>query len=484
MKKIFLLSFFISIYGLVFSQTAEVSIPDKLNNKLYDFDIIGRTSEGILILKFGKGENNVVEAYSDNMTLRWKKSIDFGDKNVNIEKMVGVHNGLLLIYSVRTREQVFLYAQKLKDNLEPISEIMMDSLPFKKTNQTSGIFVRSSKDKSKFLIYRSQSENDQINFIGAYCVNENLQLIWSKNFEVDASYGAVKVEKSLIDNAGNPLFVFNSYINKPRKQNEQNEKFSILHYDFLTNQINQYKFLADGKFIFDSYFEIDNFNKTVIGCGFYSDNFYNYFSGVFYYSVDLQKKSVTQQQFKLLPSEVVVKMLGKYSSDGKNELSDFEIKNLVLRNDGGVILIAEMFFKTIESRTVPNVYGNYSYIDYDFFHYHDLLVLSVNTDGTIDWNSVLKKKQVSEEDEGYYSSFALLTAKGELNFIFNEEIFKKTNVINYRVNNSGMQERKNILNTDRRDLMLMPRFAKQISFNEIIVPSLDRNFVKFVKFTF
>jgi hypothetical protein len=97
---------------------------------------------------------------------------------------------------------------------------------------------------------------------------------------------------------------------------------------------------------------------------------------------------------------------------------------------------------------------------------------------------LLRKKQISEDDSGYFSSYAMHIRGGELNFIYNEELYQKTNVGGYKVDPKGELLRSVAFNSGDQDLMVAPRSAKQISSNEIIIPGFRKNNLRLVKLTY
>ena len=48
------------------------------------------------------------------------------------------------------------------------------------------------------------------------------------------------------------------------------------------------------------------------------------------------------------------------------------------------------------------------------------MALSYNKDGTREWSSFIPKQQYSQEDDGVFSSYALLNTGGTLAFLYND----------------------------------------------------------------
>ncbi|MBA2407249.1 MAG: hypothetical protein H0V65_04560 [Chitinophagales bacterium] len=157
-----------------------------------------------------------------------------------------------------------------------------------------------------------------------------------------------------------------------------------------------------------------------------------------------------------------------------------------MKRDGGAILVAESASVSSESYT-SNSYGTFgisSGFTVNYYHYDDIAVFSFQKDGKLEWKQILHKKQATEGDGGYYSSFITMIAPASLYFIYNDMSNAQTNVANYNIDPSGNHQRKELLNADRKGVMLIPQSAKQISPTELLVPSIKRNYLQFVKISF
>ena len=92
--------------------------------------------------------------------------------------------------------------------------------------------------------------------------------------------------------------------------------------------------------------------------------------------------------------------------------------------------------------------------------------------------------QLSKEDRGRNSSYCVVNSRGQLNLIFNENISANTNVIQYKLTAEGELDRKSLFNSRQEEVMLIPNEAQQVSGNELVIPSLYRNQLAFVKITY
>ena len=83
------------------------------------------------------------------------------------------------------------------------------------------------------------------------------------------------------------------------------------------------------------------------------------------------------------------------------------------------------------------------------------------------------KDQVSMDDEGVFSSFCSLLNSEELIILYNDDISKRNRVIPATISNTGvLTTGKAIASTE--GFMLLPRSAKQVSEDEILIPAFRR----------
>ncbi|MCB0851301.1 MAG: hypothetical protein KDD63_03590, partial [Bacteroidetes bacterium] len=111
------------------------------------------------------------------------------------------------------------------------------------------------------------------------------------------------------------------------------------------------------------------------------------------------------------------------------ELRNFYLDSedgIILRSDGGVLLIAEKFYITYQ--TYRDIYG--AWIDREIYHYEDVILTSIDANGNIEWHSIVDKTQQSESPAtlsyfnaissiGTYIFYEYKPARGDVNIYFN-----------------------------------------------------------------
>ncbi|HRG89945.1 MAG TPA: hypothetical protein PLW44_13055, partial [Chitinophagales bacterium] len=82
---------------------------------------------------------------------------------------------------------------------------------------------------------------------------------------------------------------------------------------------------------------------------------------------------------------------------------------------------------------------------------------------------------------GAYSSFLVMNEKDRLRFLYLDDVSNNAVLNEYLLYSIGKTERNTLFNQEDRDLMLLPKMGKQISPNEVVIPSYRGNSLRLVK---
>ena len=240
----------------------------------------------------------------------------------------------------------------------------------------------------------------------------------------------------------------------------------------------------------DIFFNFDNKNRILTATGFYSTRKTSQSEGAFFFSLSPLQPLQPTVQFNEFDAAFIQQLTGKEQRN-KQGFEDFKIQKVVPRADGGVLLIAEYMTKYVH--TITNNLATrpgYGASPYDTrttteYQYHDLLLTAFQANGTIQWKEMLPKRQFSQDDDALYSSFYLMKTKYGLRFIYNDEIKNAgSNVNEYIVAIDGTAQRRNLYNSEKANLQLILREARQTSATEVWIPSFRKDKMQLLRLSY
>jgi hypothetical protein len=289
-------------------------------------------------------------------------------------------------------------------------------------------------------------------------------------------------EQPLVTNNGELYYILGK---DNRKSTREKHLYEVYYADAETPQkkLSFFKVNMEEKMTFDLLFEYDNMNNNIVAGGLYSEKNRGKAVGYFFLKIPSQNTEAYQLTFKPFEDKFVSDFLGKVVKENKG-IPETVVKEIILRRDGGIIMIAER--NKLLERTMTNVRrggyigddGRGYIVDYQF---EDMMVISIHPDGQTHWGAILPKRQYSQDDDAIYSSFFLLKTPTSLRLLFNDEIKYENTVSEYVIRGNGEFDRNSVLSTFNQKLQLRFQDAVQIAANELLIPSEHRNRLRLVK---
>jgi hypothetical protein len=156
--------------------------------------------------------------------------------------------------------------------------------------------------------------------------------------------------------------------------------------------------------------------------------------------------------------------------------------------DGGAMFTAESVIKdkreVMVSTPSITMMGSSPYSSYrtvNTYSYNDVIAFSIKADGSLDWNTIMRKKQMSEDDNGFNSSFAFINEKDRVHFVYMDEVSSSSAISEYKLSSKGIADRALLFNQEDKDVFLIPRLAKQVAPNELAIPSVKSGSFRLVR---
>lgn len=355
-----------------------------------------------------------------------------------------------------------------------------------------------SRDGQRMLIYPGNPAERRVSERYAYrVVDANLQTVWQKDLELPVETELLEIGSYRIDSRGR-MFVMTG-VGQPEKslrgaeRQRSDREYTVIAFDPEANTIKEFDVAVDGKWVIASSFDVDENDNVVIG-GFYSNDRYFSIAGTFFLRIDGATRKIEATGMKAFERELL-NQFARRSNDREQELQDFYFDHFIVRPDGGAVFVAEQYYIRQQWRTDFTT-GRQEIIYY--YYYNDLLVVDVLPDGNINWARRVPKEQVSINDRGAFSSYALARSGSDLFVLFNDDpsnvelleqnpkavpramnSLKRSSATLVRIGSDGSQMRKNLFRSRDSDVLLRPKIWYSPGEGELFLYARQRKNYRF-----
>ncbi|MGZ5244442.1 MAG: hypothetical protein ACXWDO_02980, partial [Bacteroidia bacterium] len=441
-----------------------------MSERSFITEVVGQNAEGIFVLRksYRQPERNVtLEHYTKDMRLLHNKSYAT-DKGEYFVQVVLLSNEIQLYYTAtdfNTREME-MRVRKLNFNLVAQGK---DSVLFRMPG--------SDFSERKLRVYKPMGQQ------------QSFFLFTKQSIDIPTSYHFYITDTTL-----HTLHAGEINLNISNKYEIENVAFTKSHIALLVREdvkrkVNKHGFmyyLAETKIgsastilnplfndsinVTEGLIKADYTKNAIVFAGLFNMKDSSYAKG-YYVRTHLPDSGKTITKMAVFPDGAIADLSGKNAK--VKGIYNLRSGDMILRKDGGVVLTSEEYEETREAVMDMNMYGvsqtNFRY----YFYYENMLVLSINPEGELDWYTVLRKEQVSVNDNGIYSSYSVSAQADKLVYIYNDLSRKSWNLSLYEVNADGESNNKIILRAQDYEAKLVPQYARQIAYDEVIIPGLS-----------
>jgi hypothetical protein len=509
MKRVFIfLALLTSIFSLkTNAQNITYSEVEKADSRSLNFEILGKFDDNFLIYK-NLNRSHKLTVYDYGMVIKETIKLDFiSDRTSNID-FVSYPNCFLMVWQYQKGNVTYCKAAKM----DGAGKLLGNVLDLDTTR--SGVFSNTtyynliwSEDKKKVLLYKTQSRNENFNLV-TKVYDENLLLLDSTRRMLEYNNNRESFGDLQIDNNGNIVFT-------KLKENARQEYINTL-------DINIKKFKVDNlitvnvplekQLIQEPVLKIDNLNgRYVINSFSYKKNGGNV-DGIFTAIVSRNPFELTKKAINIFDDSLRSKLSGR--PDWRTAYDDYFLKNIILKKDGGFIVVSEEYTKqrrfgggAFDNGFNSGLYGSRYYgsaSDYYFYNrgysgfyrpfndgnqrdivynYNDIITYSFSKDLQLQWNNVINKTTSDVETDNFLS-FANMNAGAEIHFLFLQKDNNRQILSDHAVQPNGSVIRYATLKSREAGYSFMPRLARQTGARQMIVPCIVRNNIAFAKIDF
>ncbi|MFK7905670.1 MAG: hypothetical protein AB8B69_11120 [Chitinophagales bacterium] len=471
----------------------------------YITEVVGIDAEQVYVLRYQRPasglaifQNNpvfLIEAYDKEGNFKFNRGIpnEYDKMRMDFEFVIHFNNRLLLFTSNydRPNKTNVLYMHEIdKRTLAPKGSPKKVAYAKGRSRMNAGGFdYKLSFNRKQLVIVdlAAYKGNEQDEF-GAQVFDKDMNLLWRKDMKLPYKDMLFDIEGYEVDNKGNFYLMGIVYEGRAvkRRGGKPNYQYSIWAYIDEGNNTKEYKMGLSESFITDMTFKVSN-NGEIVCAGFYSPNKTYQISGTFYQTIDPQTASVELQTTKAFDKGFLAEFMSdKKAKKGRRGLNRFDLDNMVLRGDGGAILMAEQFYVderiTRSSPGMNRSFGNNTRVDY-YYYYNDIIVVNIAPSGEIEWATKVPKSQVTQNDGGHFSSYSYMLKGRNIHLIYNDNpknLFpdvsktfsfngKKSVVTLATLSSEGHLKRSLLFSNRDERIITRPKACEQMSLEQMVI---------------
>ncbi|MEO1259869.1 MAG: hypothetical protein AAFZ15_13840 [Bacteroidota bacterium] len=472
MKKFIYLFFLLPSW--LSAQTVLVSeeVPIRENISYFVLD----DKRGNVLLFHDRETKFEVQGYDERLHQQWEKEIELDRKRPEIIDVASVGGDFCVFYTFRQRGKMIAKAHRYNPGADLVDSVTMKNFGavFYKPN----LQVEYSEDERIALIW--SVENQEKITAMAFHMGQ-MKLLWEREFTAENFLFSRDFKQMLVDNNGNMYLVLEKENRRSRQEKHFLEIYEVGGSE--SNQVKRYTINMMGHLTYDVKFTFDNLNQSLVAGGLYGDDNIAFSNGFFYLNISHDNPAKQTLIFHPFENDFINVLTEKNRSKNKG-LTEVAVQEVVLRRDGGILLIGELAKEFIRGGNNAAYYGRNGVRPIVDYYFDDIFLISLHPDGKIHWKNILHKKQYSQDDQAVYSSYFLAKTPSALRLVFNDEVKQENTVSEYVVRGNGEYDRNAVLNTERLDLSIRFRDGIQISSKAFVAPSERRHKVKLVRVAF
>jgi hypothetical protein len=464
-----------------------------------NFEIIGKVSNNYLIYKNLRGKN-YISVYDNEMKQLSRVEHEYlpEDRLINVD-FIPYADYAYMVYQYQKKNVVYYNAVKLDGNGKKVSDIMQidtSHLGFAANNKIYSTVI--SEDKNSILIFKINSRNKSKYLITTLLVDSKLSLRKRNSIHMPMQDHYDFLDEFAVDNNGD--FIFAKYT---RGSNENISEAALIWKPASADTFTVIK-LPKGKIYLDQpYIKVDNVNQRYFLTSFYYKQRNGNIEGFYFYVFDKNTRAALMENTVVLKEEL--RREAKGDANIKSAFNDYFIKNIIVRKDGGFLIGSESYYTTSRYNNWNRwdyLYGSpLSSLDYITYsplysswywrnrlsnnqavrhHADNITILSFDNTGKLQWSGVIHKEQYDDESDDRIS-YQLMNTGGQLHFVFNQDEKRARLLNDYTLNAEGKINRNPTLKNLDRGYEFLPKYGKQVSTRQMIIPCFYRNYICFAK---
>ncbi len=465
--------FVFTLGGSLSAQDVTVSREIRLNTKMPRFKLLGKTGAGYAALRYGESQM-VFDLYNNRLNLQRSQTVKL-NQAIYEDAFVDAEGGWVLLHRP-TKDSSTLAAVRLNNQLQLQNEInvTLDAIPQSRRSPDGRYKVYQSEYGNAYVVLRSASNSSQLEQV----------IICNQNFELIASYSITispedRFNQILITQSRDVYLLFTENSARPKpfilylaaegstslvRHNVPMEAYPYhpgkIKYDAMQDKLIFASLYSDRK-------EDENYGATGL--------IHGYFDGQYW---DLEEEEFSHN--------MLTDLMGQALRQSDNRLKTYYVNRIIPSAlDSSYTLLMESFYSEEEQVFVPSVFATTTLSNYrtvELYYYNDIIALQRSPYYEVDDYAILRKSQLSENDNGRYSGIFLMNRRKELSLLYTDAITLDGNYNRFVLTGENVAK-ESLFNLGQKEVLPLTKLAQQTAVNECIMPSYVNNKMKLLKIT-
>lgn len=501
--KYLLLICFLMITGWVYSQKIVYSEPEREDSRRMNFEIIGKVGGNFLIYKNIRGISYVM-VYDNEMQVKSKEKLDYlpTDRLINVD-FFPYNDFSYIVYEYQRKSVVYCDAVKIDGEGKKVSDVFsLDTTHIGFAGNNKIYSAITNENKSKLMVFKINSRNRSRYVVTTVLFNDSLERLKRNQFVLPMDDSHDYLDDFNLDNEGGLVFT--------KFNRSSSETINNVFLEWLPPTIDTLMAIEvtkSGFYLDEPMVKIDNTNRRFFLTSFYSKQKRGNVEGLFFYVWDKESRSMVLQNSVELGDELRREAKSADAST-RTAFNDFFIRNVIIKRDGGFVINTESYYTTSRFSNWNRwnyLYGSpFSYYDYYSYspmysswwwrnrydmpqavryHADNVAVLSFDKNGQLQWNNVLHKEQYDDETDDRIS-YQLVNTGGQIHYMFNLNEKRALLLNDFTLMPDGQMNHNPTLKNLDRGYEFLPKYGKQVSSHQVIMPCYYRNYICFAKIDF
>jgi hypothetical protein len=487
------------------------SEPERDDSKRTNFEVIGKMGPNFVTYKNNRTVHSIC-VYDNEMKLVTRSQMEFIDENrfMNVD-FIAYQDYFYAIYQYQRKNVVYCNVAKLDGMGKVISKpVELDSTHLGGLNSSADkvYTVISSDDKQRIMLLKINSQNPKNYVFTMLLFDNNMQLVDKSRADLAMEERSNNFTDFYLSN--NSELIFAKFVRNG------NSTESVTNVNLVTKYPDSLEFSVrpvdiGTKILDELRLKIDNSKRRAALTSFYYKQKRGSVEGLYALTWDMAKGEKIRDITYFFNDDLRAAAKGE-SGNKKTAFDDFYIKSIIVKRDGGYLLLAESLYSSSSGNSYnrwnnpywgspwssPMDYYSYPYYspyympwnrggfpDYSStrFFADNIMVLSFSNEGEMEWSNIIPKEQFDDQSDNSIS-YGLINTGGELHFLFNQMDKKVQILTDQSIAPDGKISRHPTIKNLDRGYEFMPRFAKQVSSKQMIIPCWYKNYLCFAKIDF